>query len=48
MQIPLLVEPQSNPWIECAGMFKDDFWIEEWKQSMAEYRQKLEEDPDYP
>jgi hypothetical protein len=27
-------------------MFKDDPWIEEWKQSIEEYRQKVEDDPD--
>lgn len=37
----------AQPWMEFAGMFKDDPWIEEWKQSMAEYRQQVEDDPDY-
>lgn len=35
-----------NPWIEFAGMFKDDPWIEDWKKSIEEYRQKVEDDAD--
>jgi hypothetical protein len=27
-------------------MFKDDPWIEDWKKSVEEYRQKVDEDPD--
>lgn len=38
--------PPKHPWMEFAGMFKDDPMLEEWKQAMAEYRRKIEEDPD--
>lgn len=34
-----------HPWMEFAGMFKDDPLIEDWIQSMAEYRQQVENDP---
>jgi hypothetical protein len=27
-------------------MFKDDPWIEDWKKSVEEYRQKVDDDPD--
>jgi hypothetical protein len=27
---------QPHPWREFAGMFKDDPWIDDWVQSMAE------------
>jgi predicted RNase H-like HicB family nuclease len=45
--VGLEVGPQPHPWMEFAGMFKDDPWIEDWKRSIEEYRQKVEEDPDY-
>ena|SRR5579859_4612234 len=41
------VGESSNPWVEFAGMFKDDPMIEEWKKAMAEYRKKVDEDPEY-
>jgi hypothetical protein len=44
--VALDVGRPSHPWIEFAGMFKDDPWIEDWVRSMAEYRQQVEEDPD--
>lgn len=44
--VELEVGPPSNPWMEFAGMFKDDPWIEDWKRSIEEYRQKVDEDPD--
>jgi tRNA(fMet)-specific endonuclease VapC len=36
---------EPHPWLEFAGMFKDDPRIDEWVQSMAEYRQQVEDDP---
>jgi hypothetical protein len=35
-----------HPWMEFAGMFKDDPWIDDWKQSIEEYRQQVDDDPD--
>lgn len=46
--ISLDLTPANHPWLEFAGMFKNDPLVEEWKQAMAEYRLKVEEDPDYP
>ena len=43
--IGLEIGAESNPWMEFAGMFKDDPWIEDWKQSVEEYRQRVEDDP---
>src|SRR5437899_471337 len=43
--VGLEVGPQPHPWMEFAGMFKDDPLIDEWIQSMAEYRQQVEDDP---
>lgn len=44
------VRPRSegNPWVEFAGMFKDDSWIDDWERSMAEYRRKIDENPERP
>src|SRR5438105_4886471 len=44
--VGLEVGASSDPWMKFAGMFKDDPWIEDWVQSMAEYRQQIEDDPD--
>ena len=46
--VPLDLSPAEHPWLKFAGMFKDDPMLKEWKEAMAEYRQKVEEDPDYP
>jgi predicted RNase H-like HicB family nuclease len=43
--VGLDIAPQPHPWMEFAGMFKDDPWIEDWVQSMAEYRQQVEDNP---
>jgi hypothetical protein len=40
--------PASNPWVEFAGMFKDDPYFEEWQQAIAENRRKMDEDPEIP
>lgn len=44
--VGLEIGSQSDPWMEFAGMFKGDPWIDDWKKSIEEYRQKIEEDPD--
>ena len=43
--ISLELAPEPHPWMEFAGMFKDDPQIDEWVQSMADYRQQVEDDP---
>ncbi len=45
--VSLEVGPEPNPWIEFAGMFKDDPMLGEWKDAMAEYRKNAEKDEDY-
>jgi len=35
----------ADPWMEFAGMFKGDPWIEDWKRSIEEYRKQVDEDP---
>jgi|SRR6516165_115813 len=44
--VGLELADELHPWMEFAGMFKDDPWIEDWKRSIEEYRQKVEDDPD--
>jgi predicted RNase H-like HicB family nuclease len=44
--VGLEVGPEPHPWMEFAGIFKDDPWIEDWKRSIEEYRQQVEDDPD--
>ena len=46
--VPLDLTPPEHPWMKFAGMFKDDPLLEDWKKSMAEYRRKIDEDPDSP
>src|SRR5262245_154188 len=43
--VALEVGPQAHPWMEFAGMFKDDPLIDDWVKSMGEYRQQVEDDP---
>jgi hypothetical protein len=44
--VGLEMGPPADPWAEFAGIFKDDPWIKDWKQSVQEYRQKVDDDPD--
>jgi predicted RNase H-like HicB family nuclease len=37
-----------HPWMEFAGMFKGDPWIDDWKQSVEEYRKKVNEEDELP
>ena len=37
-----------NPWVEFAGMFKDDPYFDEWQAAIAENRRKADEDMDLP
>jgi predicted RNase H-like HicB family nuclease len=46
--VSLEVGPETNPWVEFAGMYKDDPMIDDWKKAMADYRKKVDEDPEYP
>jgi hypothetical protein len=40
--------PTPNPWIEFAGMFKDDPYFDEWQAAIAENRRKADEELDLP
>ena len=40
------VGPSHDPWMEFAGMFKNDPWIDGWKRSVEEYRRQVDEKPE--
>lgn len=42
------VPQDANPWVDGAGMFKDDPYFDQWQQAIAENRRKLDEDPEIP
>lgn len=46
--VGLEVGESAHPWMEFAGMFKGDPWIEDWKRSVEEYRRKVDEEADRP
>ena len=45
--VGLEVGSQPHPLAEFAGMFKDDPMFEDWQKAIAEYRRKVDNDPDY-
>ncbi len=45
--VGLEVGSEPNPWVEFAGMFKNDPMIGTWKKAMADYRAEVEKDADY-
>lgn len=46
--VTLNVPAEENPWVQCAGMFKDDPYFDDWQRAIAEYRRQVDEDPDRP
>jgi hypothetical protein len=46
--VAMEVPSGGHPWLPFAGMFKDDPYLEEWKQAMADYRRQVDEDPESP
>jgi hypothetical protein len=44
--VALDITTAQNPLARFAGMFKDDPWLDDWKKSMADYRRKINNDPD--
>jgi len=40
--VGLELGPRQDPWLEFAGMFQGDPWIEDWKKSVREYRQQVD------
>ncbi|HEY7328725.1 MAG TPA: hypothetical protein VH592_13865 [Gemmataceae bacterium] len=46
--VALDLTPAKHPWMEFAGMFKDNPLLEEWKKDMARYRRKIDAEADKP
>lgn len=46
--VPLEVAAAAKPWMQFAGMFKEDPYFEDWQRAIAEYRRQVDEDPDTP
>src|SRR5213080_2580323 len=46
--VVLEIGPEAHPWMEFAGMFKDDPDFKEMVKIIAENRRKMDEDPDVP
>ena len=46
ISVELATPSERNPWVEFAGMFKDDPLIENWKRSMSEYRRQKDAESD--
>jgi hypothetical protein len=46
--VPLEVGVQPHPLAEFVGMFKDDPLLPRWKRAMADYRSKIDREPDLP
>ena len=45
--VSLRIQDQGNPWVQFAGMFKDDPYFAEVVDIMAEERRRVDEDPNY-
>jgi hypothetical protein len=41
-------QPAGNPWVQFAGMSKDDPYFDEWQQAIADNRRKVDEDSEIP
>src|SRR5438874_7769504 len=47
--VPVSVADEKNPWEAMAGMYDpSDPDVQEWIRAMAEYREEVENDPNYP
>jgi hypothetical protein len=38
----------ENPWLEGAGMFRNDPWFDDWQQAIAENRRQIDQAADAP
>lgn len=46
--VNLDLDAPTNPWLEFAGMFKDDPYFDDWQKAIAKHRQELDNDPNSP
>lgn len=45
--VELELPSDPPPWASCFGILKDDPLQDEWEQAMQEYRNQVEQDPNY-
>jgi hypothetical protein len=45
--VGLEIGRQSHPLAEFAGLFKDDPLFDDWQKAIADYRRRVDNDPDY-
>src|SRR5580693_8236675 len=45
--VTLDVGATEHPWMQFAGMYKDDPLFDEWQKAIAEYRDQVEKDDNY-
>jgi hypothetical protein len=38
----------DHPWLRWAGTLKDDPMVDDWRRAVAEYRARIENDPEIP
>jgi hypothetical protein len=43
-----VAKKNGNPWLEGAGMFRDDPLFDDWQRAIAEYRREVDANPDAP
>jgi hypothetical protein len=43
--VGLEIGAEPHPWMEFAGMFKDDPLFDDWQKAIEEYRRKVDENP---
>jgi predicted RNase H-like HicB family nuclease len=46
--VAVSVPRAEHPWARFAGTLRNDPMLDAWKQAMADYRRKVDEDPDIP
>ncbi|MBI3821614.1 MAG: hypothetical protein HY289_02930 [Planctomycetes bacterium] len=44
--VNLEIVETPNPWLQLVGVYKDDPYLNDYKQAIADYRQQVDEDPD--
>ena len=42
----LEISESQNPWLQLVGVYKNDPYLDEYKQAIADYRKRVDEDPD--
>ena len=47
--VPLEITPtEDHPWIQGAGMFRDNPLFDKWQEAISEYRRQVDQDAEAP